>query len=110
MKKFNQDGIILYKTPQDFEIINNHITKYRNKGSIIKEITLGHVRTIPKKNWNIFILRREAFNQYKWFDDCLLTLGDESKNNNNILVIGHSDQHGYFWTDYENNEVENNEN
>ena len=93
-------GLILYRKENKEEfnkIFDNIVEKYYEKKAIKKDTIIWN-REI--KGWVIVQIYGKSFRNYNYFDDFLFYFASTTKDNPNILVIGHNDEQGFMWTDY----------
>lgn len=100
MKIKTNIGLIIYKEEIEEEF-NKIFEEVANKYLEKKVILNSTIATSSIcKGWRIFQIHKKAFRNYYYFDDFLMYFVSMTKNNPNILVLGHNDEQGYFWKDY----------
>lgn len=63
-----------------------------------KETWFGHVFG-QKDGWNLYAMKN-IFVSYRIFDDFLFHLAEVFYNDNDVMILGHNDKEGFFWSDY----------
>jgi len=97
MKIKNKLGLIICKKEFEEKVKKTIKNEAKEYGLINKAFFSTQ---IEKKGWIILQIFHSAFKNYSYFDDFLLQLSDIFYSNNNILVIGHNDEQGFIWKDY----------
>ena len=88
-------GIIICKENKlhEFQEIFKELIPLMKKGKT------GYSSRIKKKIV-IITISESLFINYRHFDNYLMEFSNKIKNNKNTLVIGHTDEEGFLWTDY----------
>ena len=108
IKDFNRIAIIVWKKEKKgdkiFKIISDALVKHKKlwkKKALKGDINLGFI-TEKIGELSVFTLK-DIFRNYRDYDGFLIELvqdhGFDSLNHNGIL-LGHVDETGYLWTDY----------
>jgi len=101
VKNKYQGGLAIYRKEKEeivIKIIHEVLSLYRLRSN--RNIGHGSSVGLPNK-YVAFQIRQECFFNYSNFDGFLIELGQILDDIDNLgLVIGHSDEIGFIWLDY----------
>ena len=102
-----QSGLIIYRKNRS-EFVHRIILRLLTSYELEQEGSLGHTGQAGKNDkYEIFQIRKDCFRNYSEFDSFLIELGQILDDIDNIgLVIGHTDEIGFMWLDYNNFAIE----
>lgn len=85
-------GIIICNTNKAEEEVLKNLFNYYKKFSFKEEITI-----YIKERKGLKIIPTYNYGNYTEYDNLLLSLGEIK----DVIVLGHFDKEGFFWSDYE---------
>lgn len=116
---FRSQGLILYKESKEKRLNEIFLEVCEIFEDKLKDKKYFYLFQTGLKDGWILLKIPNKFTDYVYFDNFLITLGKKFYNDEDIIVLGHSDKEGFFWSDYSNQqpyynkdrkEVENNGN
>ena len=100
MVRFQRVGFIIYKNEKEDkfrDIFNRFLKEYESSIKIISS-SIGQT-SILKEGWILQSIK-DVFKDYNSFDNFLYSFSREVQKDKEIIVLGHTDETGFLWTDY----------